>query len=169
MYEYAYEKGYIDSNLMDRIKINVKFRQENKKTGKTETFDSFEYKQLMAYLDEKISENSHPGFFAIKINFFLGLRVGELVALKWSDIEGENIHVTREEFRDQETNRVYVVEHTKTHTDRYVPLIPDALAILHKLYRHTNPSIEDFIFVKDGKRITVRQINYLRNMQKIRI
>jgi integrase len=161
MFTYAYEKGYIDSNPMDRVRISVKFRQENKKTGKTETFNSFEYKQLMAYLDEKISENSHPGFFAIKLNFFLGLRVGELVALKWSDIEDGNIHVVREENRDQNTNRICVVEHTKTHTDRFVPLIPDALAIIYKLYRRTNPDIDDYMFVKDGKRVTCRQINYL--------
>ena len=161
MFEYAYEKGYIDKNPMDRVRIHVKFKQQNRKTGKTETFDSFEYKQLMAYLDEKISENSHPGFFAIKINFFLGLRVGELVALKWSDIEGNNIHVVREECRDQETNRVYVAEHTKTHRDRFVPLIPDSLAILHRIYRNTNPKQDDYIFVKDRERITSRQIAYL--------
>ena len=161
MFEYAYEKGYISSNPMDRVRIKVKFRQENRKTGKTETFDSFERKMLMDWLNEKISENFHPGIFAIKINFFLGLRVGELVALKWSDIEGENIHVVREEYRDQETNRVYVVEHTKTHRDRFVPLIPDALAILHKIYRHDNPQLDDYIFAKDGKRVTSRQIAYL--------
>ena len=161
MFEYALEKGYIDKNLMDRVRIHVKYRQQIQKTGKTETFDSFEYKQFMAYLDEKISENSHPGFFAIKINFFLGLRVGELVALKWCDIEGNNIHIVREEIRNQETNRLVVVEHTKTHRDRFVPLIPDALAVLHRLYKRTNPKIDDYIFVKDGKRITARQIAYL--------
>lgn len=161
MFEYAFEKGYIDKNPMDRVRIHVKFKQQNRKTGKTETFDSFEYKQLMAYLDEKISENSHPGFFAIKINFFLGLRVGELVALKWSDLEGNNLHIAREEIRNQETNRLMVVEHTKTHRDRFIPVIPEALAIFHKLYRRDNPNIDDYIFVKDGKRITARQIAYL--------
>ena len=45
------------------------------------------------------------------MNFMLGLRVGELVALKPGDIENDMIHVIREEIRDQITNTYEVVEH----------------------------------------------------------
>lgn len=162
MFEYAVEKGYIADNPIHKVKILVKYRQENRKNGKTETYNTFEYKMLMDWLDENISRNYHPGFFAIKINFFLGLRVGELVALKWSDIEGYNLHIVREEFRDQEHCKTYVVPHTKTNRDRYVPIIPEALAIFHKMYKKYNPRQEDdYIFCMAGERITSQQVNYL--------
>lgn len=66
MFEYAVEKGYIADNPIHKVKILVKYRQENRKNGKTETYNTFEYKMLMDWLDENISRNSHPGFFAIK-------------------------------------------------------------------------------------------------------
>lgn len=67
---------------------------------------------------------------AVRINFFMGLRVGELVALKWEDFyEGNQIHVVREEVRDQTANKVIIADYTKTNTDRHVYLIPDALEI----------------------------------------
>ena len=53
-------------------------------------------------------------------------------------------------------NEITVADHTKTHTDRFVYLIPDALEILNKL-----PRVGEYIFMRDGKRLTSRQINYV--------
>lgn len=84
-------------------------------------------------------------FLAVKINFLLGLRVGELVALKWKDCkEQSHIHVVREEVRNQETNLYHVVEHTKTNRDRYVILVPKANSIpldcIREMLGHSNLS-----------------------------
>ena len=49
-----------------------------------------------------------------------------------------------------------MADHTKTHTDRFVYLIPDALEILAKL-----PRTGEYIYMRDGKRLTSRQINYV--------
>ena len=86
----------------------------------------------------------------------MGLRVGELVSLKWNDIEGNQIHVVREEIRDQRDNSVHVEEHTKTNTDRFVYLIPEAFDIFRKL-----PHKGEYIFMRNDKRLTSRQINYV--------
>lgn len=80
-------------------------------------------------------ETEDASFIAVRLNFFLGLRVGELVALKPEDILENQIHVVREEIRDPESNQCYVVEHTKTNDDRFVVLIPKAKAFLEKLDR----------------------------------
>lgn len=63
MYEYAVRKKYLTENPLAHVKILVRFKQVVKKTGKTETSDT--------------------SYLAVKIDFLLGLRVGELVALKW--------------------------------------------------------------------------------------
>lgn len=108
---------------MNNVTISVKFRQVVKKTGKTETYNTEELAQLNNYLDGMYAETNDAVFLAVKLNFMLGLRVGELVALKPGDIENDMIHVIREEIRDQTTNTYEVVEHTKTNTDRFVALV----------------------------------------------
>ena len=92
----------------------------------------------------------------VKLNFLLGLRVGELVALKWDDVVDNKLHVVREEVRDQTTNSLQVVEHTKTNHDRFVTLVPKAKAILELIENQS-----EYIFMRDGARITARQINYV--------
>ena len=96
-------------------------------------------------------------FLAVKLNFLLGLRVGELVALKWEDYcNVDHLHIVREEVRNQVTNTYKIVEHTKTNRDRFVVLVPKAIQILQKI-EHTG----NYIFMRDGKRITSRQIAYV--------
>ena len=60
-----------------------------------------ELEELLRYLDVKYTETEDTAFLAVKINFMLGLRVGELTALKWSDWEEPDaLHVMREEVRE---------------------------------------------------------------------
>lgn len=156
-FEYAVRKEYITDNPMDDVKILVKYRQVVKKTGRTETYNTEELENLNKYLDEMYAETEDVVFLAVKINFLLGLRVGELVALKWEDCkEQSHIHIVREEIRNQETNLCDVVEHTKTNHDRYVPLVPKAISILEKI-----PKQGSYIFMRDSERITSRQIAYV--------
>ncbi len=156
-FEYAVRKKYITDNPMDDVKILVKYRQVVKKTGKTETYNTEELEELNKYLDKMYAETEDTVFLAVKINFLLGLRVGELVALKWEDCkEQSHIHIVREEIRNQETNLYDVVEHTKTNRDRYVVLVPKAVSILEKI-----PKQGSYIFMRDGERITARQVAYV--------
>lgn len=76
-----------------------------KKTGKTQTYNTGELENLNTYLDEMYEQTGDVAFMAVKMNFLMGLRVGELVALKWEDIcEGNQVHIVREEVRDQMAN-----------------------------------------------------------------
>lgn len=115
MFEYAVRKNYLTENLMNKVQILVKFKQVVRKTGKTETYNSEELAEINRFLDREYEETQDASFLAVKVNFLLGLRVGELVALKWSDLcDANHIHIVREEIRDQTDNSYEVVEHTKT-------------------------------------------------------
>ncbi len=72
--------------------------------------------------------------------------------------QGESIwgRALRRSVRNQETNLYDVVEHTKTNRDRYVILVPKAEAILEKI-----PKQGSYIFMREGERITARQIAYV--------
>lgn len=157
MFNYALRKKYIAENPMNNVEIRVKFKQVVKKTGKTETYNSEELKNLNRYLDMMYSETHDTIYLAVKLNFLLGLRVGELVALKWSDYSDINhLHIVREEVKDKIANTYQVVEHTKTNTDRFVVLVPKAINILSKI-----PHESEYIFVRDGNRVTSRQVAYV--------
>ncbi|WP_289284522.1 tyrosine-type recombinase/integrase, partial [Parablautia intestinalis] len=142
---------------MDKVQIYVKYRQVVKKTGKTETYNTEELEELNQYLDKMYAETEDTVFLAVKINFLPGLRVGELVALKWEDCKDlSHLHVVREEVRNQETDQYEVVEHTKANRDRFVILVPKAITILQKI-----PKQGKYIFMRNGERITARQIAYV--------
>lgn len=170
MFDYAFEKGYINTNPMPSIKITVKFRQVNKKSGRTETYQTDEYKALMQYLDAEYTATEDLALLAVKFDFFIGCRVAELVALKWCDVENlRHLHICREEVKESVRvgdtwKDVYTVsEHTKTYTDRSINLVPNAIAILNhiRLKMAYNVSDDDYIFTRNGSRITSRQINYI--------
>lgn len=157
MYFYAVRNGDLTENLMEKVQIHVKFRQVVKKTGKTETYNTEELIQLNKYLDEMYVETEDVVFLAVKLNFMLGLRVGELVALKPTDFDEENhLHIVREEVKDQGANKYYVVEHTKTNEDRFVVVVPKAKELLAKINPHG-----EYLFMREGKRITARQVAYV--------
>ena len=79
---------------MSSVQILVKYRQVVRKTGKTETYNSDELEKLNEFLDQMYAETGDSACLAIKINFMLGLRVGELVALKWEDFaDDKHLHI----------------------------------------------------------------------------
>ncbi len=160
MFGYAMDKEMISSNPMDRLKISVKFRQIPRKTGKTETFNTAELNDLTHYLEEKFHETEDIIYLAVELNFLIGLRVGELVALKWDDwTDMTHLHVCREETRNQKKKKYLIVEHTKTHQDRYVPMIPKAISLLSRIREYTCD--EKYIFVRESGRVSSRQVSYV--------
>ena len=160
MYEYGFAKGLIPENLMRDMKITVRFRQVQRKNGTTETFNTDERTALTEYLDVYFQETKDQGALAIRLNFYIGLRIGELAALKASDvIDGKYLHIVRQESRDKINNSYYVADHTKTHQDRYVPLVPKAIELMDEILKLS--AGQEYLFERDGERITSRQITYI--------
>ena len=156
MFEYAKRKKYLADNPLDNIRINVKFRQVSAKKSSDVAFTVQEEKAYKEFLLEQYQQTADTSYLALYMNFFLGLRVGELVALKWGDIWGNELHVCREEIRDQTVTPTpyIVVEHTKTHTDRTVVLPKAAQNILSCI-----PRSGEYIFMRKGERTTTKRIS----------
>lgn len=156
VFNYAYRNKYIDCNPLENVKILVKFKQVSRKPANQLTFNTEEKISLEQFLDVKYQETEDLSYLAVKVNLYLGLRVGELVALKWSDISDNELHVVREEVRNQETGIYNVVEHTKTHTDRFVFIVPKVQKLLALISKES-----DYIFTRNCNRLTSRQISYV--------
>lgn len=93
------ELGIITENPFSRIKIKKNiFTPKPKTDNNSQVFLITEQKMLCAEAQKKFDVREWcitP--LMILLNFQLGLRIGELVALKWTDIEGDYLHVQRME------------------------------------------------------------------------
>ena len=165
MLAYAVDKSMIPENLAGRITISVKFRQTARKDSSTQIYQGAEYDAIHRYLQEHWEQTRDPGYLAARFQFLTGLRVGELTALRWTDVDfGTGLL----RIASQETDSSYqdpdgtwrssyrIEPHTKTHQDRYITLVPKALGILRTL-----PHTGEFLFMRGTERVTSRQVNYI--------
>lgn len=156
MFEYARRKGYVKTNIMNDVIISVKFRQVTKKTGQTQTYTTTEKNNILNYLNDKYEETKDTSYLAVAVNFMIGLRVAELVSLKWMDLNGNTLHITREQVLNKATRQFEIVPHTKTYNDRYVIIPQQAIEIFDKI-----PRDYEYIFTRKGEVLTTRQIAYI--------
>ena len=167
--EYLVELEEIPANHYSEFKINASlFTPETPKEAEQEVFSEEEEKQLKALALKEFEE--HPdriAALAVIINFSLGLRVGELVALKWKDLKDSYLHIRRmeqkqfEKLENGKWQKSYtVVEHTKSNAGiRTLYVVTSAMELFNKV-KETNLrngyscEPDDFIFIYRNHRIT---------------
>lgn len=180
--DYCCQIKILESNPFKSVTINSKlFRKVRKPKSNTQVFLAKEQMLLFNKANNCFLENpkcTTP--LLIMFNFFVGLRIGELTALKWSDIENDYLYIHRSEIGDIKVdlstgevvkNKFKVVEYTKTDAgDRYVFLNSEAkkiLKIVKKVNFEYNRYDDGFIFLnmRNGKRITTDAVStYLQNL-----
>ena len=92
--------------------------------------------------------------------FLTGARIGEVVALKHTDFTHNTFNIRRTETRYKNADGKYVREvkdYPKTAAGIRTAIIPDAYSWLVKEIQKLNP-FQDYIFVKDGNRISTQSI-----------
>ena len=162
IYYYAIEEGIVTHNpVKDISSRNFTFKAVN---HSDDVFTLDERKKLLAHL----TGNDDMYSLAIQLDFQLVARIGELLSLRWSDIEGNNLHIQSQLITERKMNddltfskREHVnVDHVKGNTDhgfRYQPLTAEALRLLEKI-REQNPNGE-FILMKDGRQLNANSFN----------
>lgn len=180
--DYCCKLNILQSNPFRDVKINKKlFRKVRKPKSKTQVFLVKE--QLLLFNEANNSFLRCPKCttpLMIMFNFFLGLRIGELTALKWTDIEDNYLYVHRSEVEDVKldlntgdviSTSFKVVEYTKSDAgDRYVYLNSEAKKIL-RIVKRVNFEYgrydDGFIFLnmRNGRRTTTDAVStYLQNL-----
>ena len=165
--EYAVDAEYIEKNPY-RVKINrKKFVSGSKKPSEKEVFQADEKERLLDEMERRLKNNpSNTAPLAVMLDFELGTRKGEMLAICKSDIVGNRIHIHRqlvEEFDTSDLNQMkskgfHVVDYTKSEDgDRWLPLTEKAQKLIKRVemineeYGH---KYEDFLFVRDGRCLT---------------
>lgn len=159
MLKMSKRKGYISKNPFNDIEINTNAcKPPNKQNDVSRIYLPTEQKQFFNALEIGLeSAPYNTDYYAICLLFKLGLRIGELCALQWSDInfETSEIHIHRMETQDANENgdmEIVVVPYTKKRSsfgDRFLPLGEYELDILEKVkeINQTQGFIDgDFIF-----------------------
>lgn len=162
IYQYAIEQGIVTHNPIHDINCaQLPFKPVN---HSNDVFTEEERHKLLEHL--KGNDNIYA--LGIQLDFHLVLRIGELLALKWTDIEGDYLHIQSQRLVDTTMDddlhfspKTYVnVDHIKGNTDngfRYQPLTPEAKNILERI-RKVNPDGE-YILMRSGKQLVVDTFN----------
>lgn len=139
------------SELMNDMDISKKLFRRNVKNDDEQVFTTDELPKVLDYLKEN-PDIVNLGIFLL---FKTGLRIGELAALKKTDITQNVIHISKTEIRynDDAGNIVYEVRDSpKTEAGIRDVVVPDSgIRILNRI-RLLNP-FGEYLFERRGKRI----------------
>ena len=131
VFEYAYEKGYVNHNEMNRV------RNFSVELPEIEPFNQLEVQAILDYL----KTNDVKSYAMFLVLFHTGMRIGEVLGMKWKNFDEmfQSYHV-KEHFTEKR------LESPKTKSSkRIVPLTDEVMRALkyHKQYTFLN---SEFIF-----------------------
>lgn len=139
------------------------FKRTMKEDDK-EVFNEEEFPKVMEYL----TDNPDLKNLGILIMFLTGIRVGELVALKHSDFDGNTFKIRRTETKyvDEDGKYVYGIKDCpKTEAGVRTVILPKSYAWIANKLRLYNP-FGEYIFVESGdRRLTTNCIR--RRMERV--
>lgn len=169
---YAVQKKIISENPFEKVIIDKKlFRVQKKPDDKTQVYLIDEQPVIEADAYNDFAETEYNACLTIPFAFQTGLRLGEIVAIKETDIEGHYIHIQRMEIREVEQlpdgswskQRFVVVEYTKSDAgDRYVYLSSKALKIIEMVIENNKKhGFHDngFLFLNEDGRIHAKGVD----------
>ena len=143
MLDYAVDRGIIGSNPFSKVKIDSRqiFYPNKKKANESQVFDVKTQKELIDAAWEHFESGTMTVHklapLAVMFQLQTGLRIGELVAVKYEDIKGDSIYINRM-FRHEQKE---IVEYTKgRHDGRSVPLTKEAKHLIEtaRAYQREN-------------------------------
>lgn len=168
----AKKKCLIITNPYDDIELNLNgCEPQNNPKDTSRVYLPEEKEKLFEQLLKRIQQ--HPeetDAFAVFLLFKLGLRIGEVAALRWCDIDwtSQEIHIHRMEgLQEDGTGKLppVILEYTKNKSpygNRYLPLSDYELSFLQRvksINEECGYSDNDFIFYDKDGRTKIREID----------
>lgn len=168
--DFAVEENIIEYNIFSDIKINQKlFRKQLKKPDENEVFLTNEVPQIMSLALKDFYRTGDSFYLAIPLNFYLGLRVGELVSLSESNISDNYLIIQQKEIKLYDSNDptnlkqigYAIEEQPKTDAGfRTLYMTSEAMEIMQMILNADRKS--NYLFVNSDKhRVHIDAINGL--------
>jgi len=167
-FHYALRHKLIPDDPMPLVDINkAGCAASTPRLSKDRVYLSDEVELMKIMIDRELKASPHSTTaLAVALLFLLGLRVGELVALRLSDIDWTDgtIHIQRMEQKGK--NGIIVVNHTKKKSEtgnRILPLGDAGIDIIQRVLAINERygfQDEDYLFLGEkGERIHIRAID----------
>ena len=166
VFEKCLREGYIDKNpcaLVDLRLMLTHCSKERTRKEQNRWVTAEEMKQFLHVLKRHMEENpSYIQNYAVFFSVYTGLRVGEISALRWKDIDFHNqyayIHSSQ---KFNSLTKEFYNGDTKTHQNRMVPLVDNALSLLVALkqIQEENGIKSEFVFANQEGQITAKAIS----------
>lgn len=153
-FEYACDMDMVEQNPCARI------RRSREDAKKVEAFTKDEQRKI----ENAIIKSEDPRLFGILLCLYTGIRIGELLALEWSDVDIQQgfISVNKTVYRDKDENGEWqlIVDKPKTmSSDRLIPL---PSYIVEMLWLRKENSRSDYVVEnKKGERMSIRSYQYM--------
>lgn len=175
---FAYDENIIHVNMWENVRINTKkLRRVTKGSNKEQIFFSEEQYKLTNYcLELFVKDNKKITALIIPLLFITGMRIGEVVALKYEDFIDNQIYIRRSEVskyyiddkNEYHYNGVEIVDRVKTDMGiRIIPFTPGAQKIINivKTASEDNHFYDNgFVFCPKSKRVLSNSIE--KNLYK---
>lgn len=140
--------------------VGVKLPNESKVKKETKEVVAYTSDEQERLFKRVAVSPMNPGYLAILFMIETGLRSGELLALKWKDVELERsrVHVHATILNPMSNVKAVYQNSPKTKSSkRIVPLTPKAKAILKRLMEDRKT---EWIFESKGQRYSYKQLMY---------
>ena len=161
IYNAALDAEEITINPLTRIQLTAKFKQSRKKAKEDLYFNRVQLEHFRSWVMKEYQETQNIACIAVLFQVVTGMRVGEVGALRWSDILPEEIAVERELVCDKRKGTYHIVEHTKGYEKRFIPRHPLTVTYLNMIKARPIISAELVFTQPDGDYVTTRAINHV--------
>lgn len=167
-FEYAVDAEYLEKNPYRTSKVKKKnILPDRKKENKKEIFTVNEQALLTQEMYRRINEDeTYLIPWIILLDFEIGARIGEILALRYSDMVDGKLHIRRQLVQSHDTSDIEnikskgwnVVDYTKSECgDRWIPLTDNAIHYIQKtndINLKCGRRYKDFLFITSEKTIT---------------
>lgn len=153
-FEYAIDMELCESNPCLRLK---RIPDDCKQI---EAFTRDEQKKIETF----IRDSDDRRLFGILLGFYSGMRIGELIALEWGDIDFDKgiIHVNKTAYRDKSKAGKWEVCIDKPKTKSSERVIPLPACIVGLLKEYSMTAKSDYVVEnKKGERMSIRSYQYI--------
>ena len=165
-FAWAVENGYVgeEKNPCDRIVPKKTFYRLTEERERPDDRVIIPPEQIIALNRQfQLDHEKHPGYiavYALELASLTGMRAGEIVALKWEDIQGNYIQVRRRESEDKLTGEIRIKSVPKNKKPRPVPYTDAIRSLLERVraVEEENGWLGEYIFTGWEGRVTVHQL-----------
>ena len=146
--KFAFDNGKICE------KISISIQLKNQQVRKVEALE----KQEQAKLENYILENEKKYHYGILLSLYTGLRLGEVIALKWQNVDIKNklIYIDKSVGTISQNHKTLTIESSpKTQSSiREIPISKQLLILLKKLKQAS--TTDNVIVSHNGKQVSPR-------------